>query len=81
MPTPTNETDDMPIDYGNYMEVTSAVTGRRVFVNKLAIMYINEVDNNGACDIWFDKDMFVPAQESYDDVVDLLLEDEEENYD
>ena len=82
---PTNETNDMPIDYGNYIELTSAITGRRTFVNKLAVMYINEVEKNGnrVTYIWFDKDMYVPAQESYDDIIELFLEeeDDEENYD
>lgn len=80
---PTNETNDKPIDYGNYMEVTSAVTGRRAFVNKLAVMYINEVEKNGArvTYIWFDKDMYVPAKEPYEDIIELFLEEDETDYD
>lgn len=80
---PTNETNEKPIDYGSYMEVTSAVTGRRAFVNKLAVMYINEVEKNGlrVTYIWFDKDMYVPAKESYDDIIELFLEEDETNYD
>ncbi|MBP5597132.1 MAG: hypothetical protein J6Y02_17250 [Pseudobutyrivibrio sp.] len=76
---PINETDEKPIDYGSYMEVTSAVTGRRAFINKLAVMYINEVEKNGlrATYIWFDKDMYVPAAESYEDIIELFMEEDE----
>ena len=80
---PTTEENSKPIDYGNYMEVTSAVTGRRAFVNKLAVMYINEVEKNGVrvTYIWFDKDMYVPAQEAYEDIIEMFLEEDDETYD
>lgn len=82
---PGMETEgNKPIDYGDFMEVTSAITGRRVFINKMAVMYINEpyMNNKGAMqptDIWFDKDMHVPAAENYDDIVELFLGEDEDD--
>lgn len=72
----------MPGDYGDYMEVTSAITGRRVLINKLAIMYVNEPPNEGgATDIWFDRAMYVPAKESYDEILEMLLSEDENELD
>lgn len=71
-----------PVDYGDYMEVTSAITGRRVLINKLAVMYVNEPPNKGcATDIWFDRDMHVPAKESYEDILEMLLSKDEDELD
>ena len=67
-------------DYGDFLEVTNALTGRRVLINKIAVTTINEQLPGSPTFINFDPNMTVAAQESYDEIVEHFMSEDEDNY-
>lgn len=71
------------VDYGEFFEVTNAITGRRVLVNKMAVMSVMEPANtvpNPATHIRLDADVSVAAKESYDEIVEAFMITGEEDF-
>ena len=69
------------VDCGDFLEVTSAITGKRVLFNKLDVITVTESVNSGHTYIRFgkEKDMTVVAKESYDEIIEAFIPlDEEE---
>lgn len=65
-------------DYGEFMQVTSALTGRRVLINKMAVTTITEQMEGSPTFINFDPNMTVAAKESYDEIVECFMTEEED---
>jgi len=65
------------VDLGDFLEVTSAITGRRILINKMAIATITESVADSPTMIRFDPDMYVPAKESYNEIAEAFASDEE----
>ena len=74
------------IDLGEFMVVTSALTGRRVLINKMAVVKITEPSQNSSnilekfCNIHFDPDMVVATSEKFDDLIEAFTTEELEDF-
>lgn len=67
-------------DLGQFLVVTSAITGRRILINKMAVIKIDEPPPSQpgfvATNIHFDPDMAVAAAESFDDIIEAFTQEE-----
>ena len=67
-------------DYGEFMQVTNSLTGRRVLINKMAVATIYEQPEGSPTFINFESNMTVAAKESYDELVECFMPPEDSEY-
>lgn len=71
------------INSDEFMIVTNAITNRRVLINKMAVAKVEEPHPDAgikATSIYLDPDMVIPAAESFDDISEAFITEDEEYY-